>query len=167
MEICSINWEALATFSAGLAAVAGAIYVGRKQTDIQSRQVALEDLKIKSDLFDKRFATYEATADLLTHVGQYMDDPHRVKLGDWLLKYRESQFLFNQPVYNELTEILEKATAYKVNSLKMAANFAHTGSYGEGLPAKELELMTWLATRLTTVHEIFKNDLTLATPTAL
>lgn len=167
MDIHSINWEALATFSAGVAAVLGAVYVGRKQTEIQSRQVALEDLKIKSDLFEKRFATYEATADFLTHVNTYMEDQHRAKLGEWLLKYRESQFLFNEPVYRDLTEIFEKATAYKINSLQMAANQEHYGNLGKGLVTIEMELMSWLASRLLTVHEIFKNDLTLATPIAL
>lgn len=74
-------WEALATLVAGLAAVIGAVFVGKRQmiiangqneiltrqadiasrqTDILAQQVELEALKLKSELFDRRFEIFEA-----------------------------------------------------------------------------------------------------------
>jgi hypothetical protein len=158
LTLATLNWEAVATFATGLAAVTGAIVVGYRQTAIQSRQVELEKLKIRSDLFDKRFATYEATADFLTHINVYMNDPERKKLGDWLLKLREAQFLFNPPVHDELGEIFKKATAYRISCINLEQG-VHPNL--NRIANEQMDLMRWLAERLTTVHKIFEADLNL------
>lgn len=166
LTLDNLNWEAVATFTAGIAAVAGAVVIGFRQAAILDRQVEIEQLKVKSDLFDKRFATYEATADFLTHINTYMEDPNRVKLGDWLLKYRESQFLFRPSVYVQLNEILNQATKYQLNRNSMAARDAEGLPRIPGSTKSEMELMVWLHTRLTTIHEIFEPDLKLTIPQA-
>ncbi len=62
------SWEAFATFLAGFMAIAGAIYVGRKQSNILAKQVGisekqvfLEETKLRADLFDRRMEVYNAT----------------------------------------------------------------------------------------------------------
>lgn len=166
LTLDTLNWEAVATFTAGFAAVVGAVYVGRKQTLIQSRQLQLEEIKQRSDLFDKRFATYDLTADFLLNVHEYMSDPDHKKLGRWLIKFRESQFLFGSTVHKQLNEIFDKANNFHANAKLMYSD-------PDGRPLRlaksskiELELMEWLSQRLATVHEIFEPYLQLTIPQA-
>jgi len=65
---CGFTWEAFATLMTGVLAVGAAVYVGRRQTKIMDeqtaiakRQVDLEHLKLRADLFDRRMAVFETT----------------------------------------------------------------------------------------------------------
>lgn len=166
LTLDNLNWEAVATFTAGIAAVAGAVVIGFRQAAILDRQVEIEQLKVKTDLFDKRFSTYVATADFLTHVHPYMEDPTKAKVHDWLLKCRESQFLFDAPVYENLREVFDKANEYYANHTFMITTFKQTGTYDPERSDREMASMIWLANRLQTVHEIFEPDLKLTIPQA-
>lgn len=60
---CSFSWEAFATLVTGILAVGAAVWIGQKQIKITNRQVALERLKMRSDLFDRRVEIYGAVRD--------------------------------------------------------------------------------------------------------
>jgi hypothetical protein len=83
----ALDWSAfatltgsLATLFTGLAAVAGAVWIGRRQVgiserqtmiqerqaDILKRQVQLQELTLNSELYDKRVTVYDAAVEYLT-----------------------------------------------------------------------------------------------------
>jgi hypothetical protein len=119
----ALDWPSIATAYAGTIAVVGATFVGIRQAEITKRQAGIaeaqneilarqaeiEAQKLKADLFDRRFATFEAVVDFLLNVRAYGEDdcaPGRVR---FFSKLRESQFLFSPSVYNDLIEILNHA----------------------------------------------------------
>lgn len=68
IDFTRLTWEAFATFLTGIAAVGGAIAIGIRQTDIQRRQVELQQLELRRLLFDQRMPVYEATVAWITHI---------------------------------------------------------------------------------------------------
>ncbi len=69
--LAPLSWEAIAAFSA----VAAAAMVGVRQTniargqrDIQARQVHLEEVKLRTEVFYRRFAVYEDVRKFLAAI---------------------------------------------------------------------------------------------------
>lgn len=69
-ELAPPSWEAVATLITGIAAVAAAVYVGRRQTEIADRQVEIqsklvkiEALKIRAQLYEERRAVEGVAID--------------------------------------------------------------------------------------------------------
>jgi hypothetical protein len=70
----AFSWEAFATLATGVLAVSGAVVIGVLQVGIQARQsailerqVGLHELKLRSDLFERRFRVYEATPPISSY----------------------------------------------------------------------------------------------------
>lgn len=112
-------WEALATLLTGFAAVIGAVYVGKRQTEIANRQniilnqqTELERLKIRSDLYERRFHIFEVTQEYLrlSYNGQdFMDHP----LGVEFKKVRDqATFLFDAEFSKYIEEIYKHVWQY-------------------------------------------------------
>jgi hypothetical protein len=177
IDVYSFTWEAFSTLFTGLAAVAGAVYVGlrqagisKAQTDIASRQtlilakqVGLDELKLRADLFEKRFAVYEATRDILS---QAMQDSKRPPRGDeremaFLIAKDQATFLFRPSVGDDLQAIWMSICASQAVRTEMDANYARDQTYGEGLPKKQLEHSLWQAERLRTLSDVFGDELKL------
>lgn len=66
------TWDAFSTLFTGLAAVAAAYYLGKKQIQISAeqiklsqKQIALSSETLKAELFDRRMEVYEASLDYL------------------------------------------------------------------------------------------------------
>lgn len=124
-EIAPPSWEAAATLSAGLAAVASAVFVGLRQMKIADRQVliqerltAIEALKVRSELFERRMVVYRATMDWFAAVqidgavprsfGTGEDGPseeERNVARAFARAVHESRFLFRPKVHGELGNI--------------------------------------------------------------
>lgn len=168
LTLDSLNWEATATIAAGILAVLAAFVIGFRQAGIQSRQVKLEELKIRSDLFDKRFAVYEATAYLLAHINLHIDQTSQDLMTAWLRMLRQSQFLFSSHVHEELETILKYYNSYLLNGKELNAsrNYPPSPIKYAALSGNQIEVMRWLSDRLVTVHEIFEADLKLTIPQA-
>lgn len=89
MKLAYLSWEAFATMITGALAVYAAFRVGLKQVDIQNRQAkiqerlsAIEERKLRSDLFDRRIAVYEASAKWFAYFltrGQVAGRPTRAQ----------------------------------------------------------------------------------------
>jgi hypothetical protein len=111
-------WEALATAITGALAVAGAVWIGRKQvqisdkqTEIQAALAKIEEEKLRAELFDKRFAVYDATARFIGETlarGRFPQDDTR---REFELALDRSKFLFPPSVKRELVELHNKAIA--------------------------------------------------------
>jgi hypothetical protein len=73
MRFDYLSWEAFATLLTGALAVGAAILVGLRQTDIQTKQVLIqnrladmEELKLREALFEARYQVYNASRRWLT-----------------------------------------------------------------------------------------------------
>ena len=54
----ALTWEAAATFATGVLAGGGAVFIGLLQNKILASQQNVERLRLKSELFDKRYRVF-------------------------------------------------------------------------------------------------------------
>lgn len=166
----AFDWPSFSTLATGLAAVVGAVWIGRRQagiaerqTDLLARQEAWQAISIKADLFDRRLATYEATADFLIHIADIGEDEEvQARTRNFAAKMRESQFLFQPEVYAALKEIWDVANDLRVSRVNSIAR-------AKGELPRDAELgkriqghIEWMFTRLETLADVFKPDLELS-----
>lgn len=126
-------------FIVGVAAVLAAFLVGRrqaeilaKQTDIQERHLALQELSLKSDLFERRYQVYAAVRDWLA----FWEWEHRLPADtrepdvtpdqkEWDLRARfnraieEAAFLFHPSVHQRLIAVRDHGRQWSRNRRKM------------------------------------------------
>lgn len=113
------DWLSFSTLFTGIAAVAAAYLVGKKQTvisqnqnQILSRQVDLAESSLRASLFEKRLETYETAKDFIIFVMlqryRIADRPALEK--EFAAKIRESLFLFkDQRIYEQLNTLWKNA----------------------------------------------------------
>lgn len=169
---------AAATFVTGVLAVGGAIYVGLRQADIQAkqasvaerqtkildRQTALAELTLRNDLFEKRYAVYSATNDLLvraTRDGGWIDHGDPIE-NRFLIAKDKAKFLFRPSVTADLQEIWKTVCQGTAVHKTMTAIYDREGHYGEGNSDRMLEILNWLYERLTSLSDIFGRELRLS-----
>lgn len=100
-------WEALATLVTGFAAVGAAVVVALKQNAIVARQTKLQELSLRSDIFDKRMATYREIRRYISHVTN-AEHPDQLDLLAWLDfsdAMEDARFLFSKRLYLLLNSI--------------------------------------------------------------
>ena len=160
--LCTIDWQAVATAVTGVLAVGAAVYVGRRQTKIADRQTkildrqsAIEGQKLKADLFERRLATFEATADFITRFQDYGRDQHAEGRVVFFQKLRESQFLFGPSVHDSLMTILDRAQGVWMAQDVMRSDHAHDFPRDAANSQKALDGSIWLLNRLETLAEVF------------
>lgn len=161
---CSFDWPSFATLATGFAAVFAAWLVGRKQAYILSRQTDLEEAKLRADLFERRFATYEATADFLVHIGAMPETDaqaeERIKL--FGVKVRESQFLFSDPnVYRTLNSFFDKGNEVRSDRAISAAEHEEGIKHDPARTKKLMEYPNWMFEKLETLADLFRHDLSI------
>jgi antitoxin HicB len=144
---CNFTWEAFATLATGFAAVGAAVYIGRKQTEIQKRQAGIQAQSLRSDLFDRRYRVFDRTQELILEVFKsdirFDDDalrPFKTAMG-------EAGFLFDESVVRGLDEILEKFLKYRV--LMKSQNDSYFSE-------QEADIQLWFSQRLRSLPELFK-----------
>jgi hypothetical protein len=171
VDWASFSWEAFSTLFTGILAVGGAIYVGRRQVGISDRQsqilerqASLDALKYRSELFERRFEVYEATARYLGATLAQGDQPERDVERRFLVAMDASKFLFAPQVAQNLDAIWKECCAFFATKRVMESNYRQTGSYGEGMPDKELKQITALNDRFQKLSELFGDELKLADP---
>lgn len=170
IEWSDFSWEAFATLTTGALAVAGAIVVGlrqasiqQRQADISSRQVHLDELSLRNDLFDRRFVVYEATRRYLGDITRHADRPSDTQIEyNFVVAMDQSKFIFQEHVYTGLRELYEKTLSFFALKSVMTATFDREGHYGNGNPEKEYECMQWMANRQVTLSDLFGIDMKLA-----
>jgi len=116
----AIAWEAWAAFVVGLAAVAGAVVIGRRQAGIADRQadisakqtqilerqvgiaakqVALENAKQRADLYDKRLEICSAIERFVAVVSMNDGAISNVDRDEFFTAWAASRYLFGPEVY--------------------------------------------------------------------
>lgn len=143
----AFTWQAFATLVAGGAAVAGAVYISRRQTaitarqaDIQAKQVELQSLQLRANLFDRRIKVYDATFEWLRVIaaegympgehGRTTDAAREVEHAFYRAIYA-SKLLFNKNVYDKLEALRKRAIEW--TQLKRNDEHAKAGAIYEEL----------------------------------
>lgn len=175
-----MDWtaEAVATLTTGILAVGGAIYVGREQARIQHRQAGIADrqtkildrqtklaeLTLRKELFDQRFAVYEATQRLLMQAmreGGWVDWNDPVMTPFFVAKDK-AKFLFRPAVSQGLQEVWTKVNAGTAIHKVMMATYDKEGHYGTNNVERQHEITTWLDLRLRSLSDLFGDELRLS-----
>ena len=167
MIFAPITWEAAATLATGFAAVGAAYLLGRRQVkiseyqlDILEHQLRLEEVTVKSSLFDRRIDCYEGYRVFL---GQVIAKADRVDR-EFELRMSESmdasRFLFNVEVYERLKETWQLYRTYAALQSDSKAIYQKEGHYGPQLD-KIHELLLELTKKFENMHEVFGDELRL------
>ena len=162
--------QALSGLFVGVAAVVGAVTIGQRQagiserqadiadrqTQILAKQVELEQRKLASDLYDRRYASYDAAAAFLVEAATRNSPRPTSELDQrFLIAFQESRFLFRPEVHAALEEINNRVQAEYALRRKMTADQERTGRYADGDPERELRSSEWLRNRINNLHELF------------
>ena len=173
IDWCSFSWTAFATLATGFAAVGGAIYVGgkqarisRQQAQILAQQASVARIKLRSDLFDRRFKVYEAIKVYLHDaMALRVDfDPHLEKWATMKEQLEQARFLFAGPLQNRFMELWDEADDLLATREKLRdARKAEKGEVQE-LEQAVRDKKGQLRSRLTTLAEDMGEEMQLYLP---
>lgn len=171
IDLTEFSWEALATLVTGLAAVIAAMLVGLRQAGIAdrqsrilARQVGLDELALRAELFEQRFAVYEGVRKFLAAIMAYADKPEPEIERGYLVAMDQARFLFRPEVHEQLREVWKRACGFFAVKSVMKAQYEKTGDYGHANIEKEHEHLLWLAGKLENLSELFGEELRLSLP---
>jgi hypothetical protein len=142
-----LNWEAFATLAAGALTVGAAVIIGlrqvgitakqasisARQTEILGKQAELDELKLRSDLFDRRFKVYEATQALLFHYVRHADPADGETANAFLVEKDRANFLFSQPFWEHLQTIWSAVCHFDATYRTTTHHYQAHGAYGPDL----------------------------------
>ena len=152
---CGFTWEAFATLVTGFLAVGGAFLIGRRQMKIQGKQVELQDLALKSDLFERRYAVYERVRKFTIQAMSISEHQDRESEQQFLSARGEAEFLFDNEVISGIHEIWVKKCALDAVVGNMNHLYATEGHYGVDNPQKKADALIWFGQRLTSLPDLF------------
>lgn len=115
IDWCGMTWEAFATLAAGGAAVIGATIIGINQTKILGAQHTLEKLRLKSELFDKRYRVFVEFGVFLDIAAAGPESEIQKVIEGTRQNVERSIFLFDHTVYDVLSPLFEKGSKQAIN----------------------------------------------------
>ena len=122
------------------------------------QQARIARAKVRHDLFDRRFAVFEAARTLLARVmakgNATAEDVNRYSLG-----VIDAQFLLSREVQDYLFEIRRRVIA--LGTFGKALQEMPAGIEKETLARREAEELAWLAAQIDVLPEKFRPFLTL------
>lgn len=179
----SLSWEAFMTLLVGIAAVAGAVYVGRKQikiqkaqADIQRQQTELQQLELRRLLFDLRRPVYEATREWLVFILQTGHIPNRrhdrqgdrnapafiaeserqaTLERDFLGAVENSRFVFSPHVYAALEQFWIQGNEMQFHRVSQGPRNADRSKHID----EEHRIAMWFAEALRDLSAVFGDEL--------
>jgi hypothetical protein len=101
-----IAWEAWATFVVGLAAVFGAIRIGKNQATILARQASTEAMKLRADLYDRRIAVHTAAERFYQQTYLNLGSTPVDVRNEFYEARSRSRFIFGEDVHRFLNDML-------------------------------------------------------------
>lgn len=175
-----LSWEAFATLLTGALAVGAALLVGLRQTDIQTKQVLiqnrladLEEFKLKEALFDARYAVYNGARMWLLATVQAGTPPYSIKdlkgetkaaefkwANDFLDALDRSRFLFRPSVRAELVKMYEAGQELRQADRALERD-STTQEQRERAADKHDEAFKYLSGLLGNFSDIFGDELKL------
>lgn len=157
VEIINFNPKNLVDIFSALLTPAIAIFVAL----IAWFQWRTHKEQVKNELFDRRFAMFEAVnlfINTLCGYGKVLDHEYE----EYLSKTKGAIFIFNDKISNFIKEVGEKANQHKCNDDLLKARPSGDQTR-EDLIQRNAEIFKWYedALLITTIEEIFKKDLKL------
>jgi hypothetical protein len=126
---------------------------------IAFRQWRTAQNRLKLDLFDRRFAVYEAAQKLALEVSE-TSNVSREGLSAFIRGTEKSVFLFyDKALIGYLTAMRERAVNLHTVTRKLAGDMLPTGSEPSKLPQERADLSTWFAGQFDVLIETFKPHL--------
>lgn len=180
MDFDYLSWEAFATLLAGALAVGAAIYVGLRQTQIQTKQVLiqdrlaeLEELKLRQALFDARYQVYNASRKWLVFTVQHGSPPYSTKgleeaqlavemkwADEFLDAVDRSRFLFRPAVRQVLFKMWESGQVLTRMERALERDTT-TQDQRENAADRHDEAFTYLTGLLSGFSDVFGDELVL------
>jgi hypothetical protein len=133
--------------------------IGARQADIANQQVELASIRLQHDLFDRRFAIFEATQKLLIEVletSNVSDEGYSA----FVQETRKSVFLFGKELSDYLGEMRGNAVELHLTVLKLTGE-TPLGEERNTLAASRAELSTWFVDQFDVLIDKFKSTLAL------
>jgi hypothetical protein len=171
-----LTWEAFATLAVGASTIAAATVIGlrqvgitakqaaisERQSEILGKQIELDELKLRCDLFDRRFNVYEATRKLIsayvTHAAPASGEIRMI----FLEQKDRANFLFTD-AFNEYLQAIWAATCdYDATHGITTYAFQQEGHYGPELGQHHANLKAIVALGQELVSH-FQTEMSLAT----
>ena len=163
------TWEAFATLVTGASAVGGAVWVGirqsgisHRQTQILDRQVRLEELSLRADLFERRFVVYEATRKFLAEIVAHADKPTPEVEREFVIALNESVFLFNGDVHIRIRGIWKTACEFFAGHTVLEAANRRGATNPQDLLDREHKQLLELSDKLLNLAAEFGDELKLS-----
>ena len=155
IDWCAFTWEAFATLMTGFLAVGGAFLIGLRQMKIQAKQVELQDLALRSDLFERRYSVYERVREFTILAMSIVENQDRETEQHFLIARGEAKFLFDDAVVSGVDEIWAKKCELDALTGEMNHIYATEGHYGADNPERKLVALNWFDKRLKSLPELF------------
>ena len=155
VDWCAFTWEAFATLVTGFLAVCGAFLIGIRQMKIQEKQVELQDLALRSDLFERRYSVYERVRQFTIYSMRLVENQDRETEQQFLAAMGEAKFLFDDAVVSGVDEIWAKKCELDALMGDMKHIYEIQGHYGDGNPKRKHDALIWFDQRLTSLPQLF------------
>jgi hypothetical protein len=137
-----------ATFIAAFAALRvtarlgkGQLGVATQQEKIARQQAELADIRLKHDVFDRRFEVYEATRNFLRPI-VINDTITNDEIAQYLKGTEKAVFLFDQEMVDHLHELYERANRLRTIMYQLGDHALSDEKRAELLPQHD-ELVDW------------------------
>ena len=162
------DWQSFATLGAGgMAAVAAGVIglrqmrITDRQNEILKRQVILAEIAVRHDLFERRYAVYDAARQYLGFITRHAEAPPNDLKADFLDAMNHSRLLFREEVHDNLREIWARSNDFIVLKAEMDRIYRQSAHYGEGNPEREHDLLTAIHDDLVGLVDLFGDELKL------
>lgn len=129
-------------------------------TYIAYQQFRTNRLKVRSDLYDRRFRHYEGLAELLAHIGAHADVGDE-ELRAFSQKTRESYFLFGEEVPKYLKTVYERAVELRTQSQLLHRTNLPVGPERTKLAEDRAKLLKWFSSQFEVSRKTFSRYLSL------
>lgn len=171
---CLAHYQALKDFAGPVATViaaATAVFVtwrlGRKQRDIAERQAAtacqqarLAEVRLQHDLFERRFAVFDAVRDLLLEV-VHTSDVSDQSWQDFIRGTEKATFLFDKNVTDYIALMRNQAEQLRHVSALFANPALAVGSERTNFAQVRRDVSVWFSNQFNVVIDVFKPALAL------
>jgi hypothetical protein len=162
------SWEAFATLTTGAMAVAGAVWVGLRQTTISDRQTKIlhsqakvAELTLRHELFERRLKVYQMVEGFLAFIMRTATFPEE-QMFDLPRAMAQSKFVFRPEVHDNIQEIWKRSLTFRTLKVTMQTTFDAEGHYGEGNPQREEDHLEWFYDRLRSLPDVFGEEMKLS-----
>jgi hypothetical protein len=136
--------------------------VSQQQHTLAARQQRLEELRLKHELYDRRYAVYQAFKEFRGHIMVYADVKEDA-LPNFLRGTADSDFLFQEEIPQYIEEVYRKALRLCTVSRQLNEGNIPVGEARNRLAHEDEDLLNWFDEQSKVARTKFKKYLTMET----